>query len=333
VGEEAVVLGPRRNERIVVEEPARLGCLTRAAFERVFRQLLADAPEGPAVAVGSEDSSVPARGDHPRVGLALASGGALAIAHVGVLHVLRRESIPIAAVAGSSGGALFGALFCRGLSLERIVEFAGELVRLVRRRGGLWDLAAPPVTGLIRGELTTRLYEEVLGGACFSDLAVPLEVAATDLVTGETVILASGTVAGAVRASMGVPGVYEPCRVGDRYLVDGGFSDPSGAGAPILRGCDLRICSVTLDDPDEMAVAVPALPGPHLLSLITARANALLGRLPATALEPEADVVIRPELSSFSVLDYSRAEELIAAGAAAAEAKLPELRRKLGRTP
>jgi len=329
VGEEAVLLGPRRHERIVVAERARLGCLTRAAFDQVFRAQLDAGLEGPGRQYLAVEERIPVASEAPGIGLALSSGGALAIAHLGVLRCLIRAGISVAAVAGSSGGALFGALYCRGLALDRIIEFAGELSRLVRRRGGLWDFAKPPVTGLIRGDLTTRLYEEALSTVQFADLTTPLQVIATDLVSGTAVTLDSGSVAAAVRASMGVPGVYEPCRVGDALLVDGGFSDPTGIGAPILGQCWLRIASVTLDDPDELGVLAPPLAGPHLLDLVTARANSLLDHLPASAFQPAGDLVIRPDLTGFSVLDYGRAEELIAAGEAAAEARIADLLRKL----
>src|SRR5438876_5801159 len=123
-----------------------------------------------------------------QVGLALSSGSARGIAHIGVLKVLQENGIPIDILAGTSAGALFGGLFAAGLSIDEITTFALLLHKKSSLRGGLWDFQFPPRSGLIKGDRTVNFIKQFLGDKRIEDLPVPLHVVATDVLSGEEVV-------------------------------------------------------------------------------------------------------------------------------------------------
>jgi NTE family protein len=161
----------------------------------------------------------------PRIGLALSSGGAKGLAHIGVLQVLEENDIPIHAVAGSSMGAYVAAVWAYGHSSASMEKFARE----VEGRWGFLHLLDPvllPRCGLLRGEKMGGRVKRAIGDAQFSDLPRPLRVVATNLRTLERVVFTEGKVALAVQASSAVPGVCAPVRIGDELFFDGGVVDP-----------------------------------------------------------------------------------------------------------
>lgn len=160
--------------------------------------------------------------DGARFGVALGGGTARAYAHIGALEALERHGYRPAAVAGTSSGAVFGAMYALGTSSADLVRFAREL-----DAAEVWRLGLDPGLGqaaLIRGRrLEAWLDRTVFGGAGFADARLPLAVACTDLGTGELVVLREGSIARAVVASCALPGVFAPVLDGTRALVDGGF--------------------------------------------------------------------------------------------------------------
>ncbi|HID87294.1 MAG TPA: hypothetical protein EYP55_07930, partial [Anaerolineae bacterium] len=157
----------------------------------------------------------------PKVGLALSGGGARGLAHIGVLNVLEREGIPVDLLAGTSMGGVIAAGYAAGLSPEFMEQEAlrmGQLRKLV----GLFDLTLPKA-GLVEGRKIEAYLAQHLGEMTFDDLRIPLVLVAVDLVTGEEVILKSGSVIEAVRATISLPGVFAPVRMDGRLLVDGGI--------------------------------------------------------------------------------------------------------------
>jgi NTE family protein len=258
--------------------------------------------------------------------LVLSSGGARGLAHVGVLQVLGEAGIPVARVIGVSAGALFGAMFCAGLPIESITDFSMGLGRLVRRQGGLWDYLDPPDVGLIKGALTRDLFDDVLGGRRFDQLATPLSIVATDLCHSTRIVLEHGSVADAVRASIGIVGVYAPWPLGGHLLCDGGLVDPVPTQ---LAGPRARVIAVDVsgagDDmlPDDDRRSVSAA-----MSGILARARALHTASRGAA-RPAAAVTISPAVEDFDVISYSSAADLIARGREASLAALPAIQRVL----
>lgn len=247
-----------------------------------------------------------------KIGLALGGGFARGAAHIGVLQVLEANRIPIHFVAGTSAGSLVGAMYCAGLDpwfLERTVEQMNwrALVRLKLRRDGLLD-----ATGVERFLLGN------VGDLQFAQLKKPLTVTATDLLTGQDVLLDSGRVSTAVRASCAFPGIFLPVRVGRHTLVDGGLSHPVPAkvvrqmGADLVIGVELNLQRKTLEPPRNLLHII-------LYSL------ALVQRPQIEISLKEADLVVQPDLSDFGVIELDRAADMIQVGREAAEASLPTI--------
>jgi NTE family protein len=160
-------------------------------------------------------------GNGPAIGVALGGGGAAALAEIGVLEVFTAAGMSVAAAAGTSAGAIVGAALAAG-SLDRLRD---ALVGITRRKT-FWLLQpAWPRLALFAGEASMNFIRPYVGER-IEDLAIPFAAVATDLDTGEEVTLASGATVDAIRASMAVPGLFPPWRVGDRWLVDGALANP-----------------------------------------------------------------------------------------------------------
>jgi NTE family protein len=139
-----------------------------------------------------------------RIGLALSGGAARGLAHVGVLSVLLKAGIPIEYVAGCSAGAILGALFCAGTSLEQIRILTSYVS---------WRRLARPVQsgqGFLSFDKLERWLIMQLGDLDFADLDVPFAVVTMDVQSGERVVLQEGRVAKAVHASCSIPGLVTP---------------------------------------------------------------------------------------------------------------------------
>lgn len=251
------------------------------------------------------------------IGLALSGGAARGIAHAGVLEVLVNEGFSVAAVAGTSAGAIVGALYAAGLEPGAIARLA------LRTRWRDLFSAHVPHAGLFTGEGLERFLESTLPLPTFAGLRVPFAAVATDLKTGARVDLTAGPLARAVRASCSLPVVLEPVRIGRRVLVDGGVSSqlPVRAaretlGARIVVAVDVNVRgleSPRLDSTLQVAA--------HLAMLWAERGAAEEAAL--------ADLLIGVDARGIALHDLSRGEELLRRGRAAARAQLPALRRLL----
>ncbi|RYD37300.1 MAG: hypothetical protein EOP87_03820 [Verrucomicrobiaceae bacterium] len=183
--------------------------------------------------------STPERQDRPlhggprlKLGLALSSGGARGLAHVGVLQVLEENGIEVHAIAGSSMGAYVGSLWAAGFSGAKLGELAAEM----QDRRTLWRLAdpiVPPVKGLFRGLKAKAHLERSLGDLRFEDLERELFVVTLDIDTKERVVISKGRISDAVHASCAMPGIIAPVLLDGRRCVDGGVVDPVPVG--VLR--------------------------------------------------------------------------------------------------
>lgn len=160
---------------------------------------------------------------HDKIGLALGSGAARGLAHIGVLKVLEGEQVPLTAIAGTSIGALIGALYASGVTVDQMEE----IVRNVDWRD-LARLVNPvfPGSGLIDGKKVARFIAGLLPVQRFDGLHIPLAVTATDIETGEDLFIKQGDLVEAVRAAIAFPGIFPPVPFGDRFLVDGGLCNP-----------------------------------------------------------------------------------------------------------
>lgn len=269
------------------------------------------------------------------IGLALGGGGARALAHVGMLKVLEREGIPVGAIAGTSMGGLLGAAYAAGISafaIEEEVLRLASITKLVRLADRL-----PSLRGLFSGNRMVTYLEERFGrGRQFHELDIPFAVTAVDLHTGRELVLQKGALIPALRATMSIPGVYQPVEVGPYRLVDGGVLNNVPADVTRALGAQKVIAADVLPNfgrnvPGE-PVQVPALTPPlfpvvgrDVWQVIFLSISALTER---RLDEASPEVVVRPTLPNDVTLlfGFTRAEELIAAGEEAARQLLPHLR-------
>ncbi|MCK5035543.1 MAG: patatin-like phospholipase family protein [Candidatus Sabulitectum sp.] len=157
-----------------------------------------------------------------KTGLALGSGSARGWAHIGVIRALEEAGITIDCVAGTSIGALVGAVYASG----KIREMKEAVLQLNRKQILMFSDIVLPKSGLIDGRKITNLVEQYVLNTSMESLPLPLHILATDLTTGREVVLKKGDIVEAVRASLSIPGVFTPVRKDGNFLVDGGLVNP-----------------------------------------------------------------------------------------------------------
>ena len=175
---------------------------------------------------------------NPKVGLALGSGAARGLAHIGVLKVLEENKIPIDFIAGTSMGALIGATYAAGLDIEQIEEIACNTDWKLTARLFLPTL---PRSGFVEGKRIKDFLKALMGDSNIDTLKVPFAVVATDLLTGEEIVIHKGSLVEAVRASISIPVIFTPVRHQNRFLVDGGLVNPVPTSVAAKMGVDVII--------------------------------------------------------------------------------------------
>ncbi len=265
-----------------------------------------------------------------KVGLALGSGAARGLAHIGVLEVLEKEGIPIDMIAGTSVGALIGALYAQRRGINEIKNLVIDLGS--RRFTLLADLAIPK-TGLIKGRKINRVLGSIIGDVKFRDLRVPFACIATDIITGEEVVINQGLVREGVRASGSIPIVFAVAEWQGRYLVDGGLVNPVPVSVLKEMGADFIIAvNVTPDvrqrihrlNEEQLEAKEPNIFNVIMQTVYITGYRAVKSSLSG------ADVVIEPQVTHIGWGDFHRAEECILQGALATQGSIPEIKRQLG---
>ncbi len=266
-----------------------------------------------------------------KIGLALGSGAARGLAHIGVLDILQKEGIPVDMVAGTSVGTLVGALCAQRKDCRLIKDLAismdwKKIVSLV-------DLAIPK-TGLIGGRKIKNWLGLIIGGDMkFSDLRIPLACVATDIHTGEEVVINQGSVLEAVRASISIPGIFTVVKWNGRYLVDGTLSNPVPVSVIREMGADFIIAVNVIPDISERIQQLDKegrqnLKEPNIFSVLLQSLYAGVSSLVNSSLEG-ADIVIHPQVVHIRYGDFHQAEECILQGELAAQAAIPKIKRLL----
>jgi NTE family protein len=265
------------------------------------------------------------------VGLALSSGGARGLAHIGVIKVLAEENIPIDMIAGTSAGALFGALHAVGWSYEQILTYIQDLKSLTEFRN--WDFTPPRLSGIVRGrKAQNEFLARPLGDRTFEDLETPLYIVAADILTGEEVVFGSGplieaTLADAIRASVSIPVLPDPWEYKGRYLVDGGMVNPLPASVLCDHGADIVIASSVIR-PLRDSYAGSRDKMPHILQTISNIFTAMEAEIVKEQL-PLIDILIPHNVSAKHTFDFDHAEELIRSGEEAARQMIPAIKERL----
>ena len=188
-----------------------------------------------------------------RLGLALSSGGARGLAHIGVIQMLEENGIEIDAVAGASMGAYVGAVWGYGHDGAACEKIARDL----ERRWGLIylvDPVIPPRQGFLRTGRVAKRLRRAIGDIQFCELVRPLRVLATDFETLERVVFSQGHVAEAVEASIAIPGICVPVMRDGRMLLDGGIADPLPVDVLTEMGIERIIAVNTIPTPAHLAM-------------------------------------------------------------------------------
>jgi len=248
--------------------------------------------------------------------LALSGGGAHAAAHAGVLDALARAQVPVAGIAGVSGGALVAAAWAGGADLTNLVEQASHLHPWMWVRG--WG------GGLLSGTRLGMMIDEFLPVPRFEALRVPVRVLATDVDTGEAVVFHEGDVREAVRASCSFPGVFPPMLLGGRRLYDGGITEQ----VPVRLAREMA-------GENGVVVAVDCNGGtrwPNAASFvaIALRAGLTLLRGRSRGELQGADLVIAPLMGESGWMQPRKIPTFFDAGRQSTREALPELQRLIG---
>ena len=287
--------------------------------------------------------------ERPKIGLALSGGGSKAGAHIGVLKVLEANNIPVDYVAGTSAGAIIGGLYAAGLSAAEVEQAVGsidwgdilqdspprrdlpfrrkrdDLNYLVKYRPGYGDGGLKLPLGLVQGQKVTNFFRRHVDSAAeaqdFDTLPIPLRVVATDLESGEAVVLANGDLPLAIRASMAIPVFFSPVSIDGRQLVDGGPSNNLPISVVREMGADIVIA---------VDITAPLLKSDQIDSVLTV-ADQLTNMLTQRTVRDQVatltqnDVLIRPDLTGIGGLDFDRTLEAVEPGMLATQAVLPRL--------
>ncbi len=249
----------------------------------------------------------------PNVGLALGGGFARGLAHIGVLKVFEEENLPINFIAGTSVGALIGAVYASGVSPKEMEEIAA-LVRF--RDFARWTVSR---LGFATNDRMVGMLQRFLKVKTFEELRVPLAVIATDFVSGDPVVFRSGDLIGPVRASCAYPGMFLPVNIDGRLLVDGmlAYSVPT---TPLRRmGAD-RVLAVYLK-------AHWVNPGPpRSVFDVIGQCFSIAQTKMCGLWQADADAIIEPDVQSFGYDSFDRAPDLVRAGEEATRRALPHIR-------
>lgn len=282
----------------------------------------------------------------PKIGLVLSGGGARGAFHVAVLRALEEMHVPIDCIAGTSAGALVGGLYAAGVSPDEIASFVNQrsFERLFsdlpprreipfRRKeedrrylsefeAGIKAGRVRVPRGLISGQNFSAALDSLMLKAApfgsFDDLPIPFRAVATDLETGDKVVLDHGDLPQAVLASMAIPGVFAPVERDGRLLVDGGLVDNLPVDVAKSMGADI-IIAVDIGTPlaRRDSLLSPLDISRQVITILTAKNEAHQASL--------ADILIRPDLAPFRSSQYSLAPQLIELGAQAMEGEKEKL--------
>ncbi len=238
----------------------------------------------------------------PSVGLALSGGGARGFAHTGVLEALEYAGFPVDYVAGTSMGAVIGAIYASGQPVEQLWAFGrdADKHKFVKDFKSIRMLPLLFADKLITPTHITRFIEDRLGGLTFEKLKKPMACTAMDIRTGEKVLFTEGPLDIAVRASVNIPGIFAPVQYRQRYLVDGGVVDNVPVAAARDLGADWVLASVMENTVDKNPETVLMT----LLQVIDIR-----GGLLSRESEKNADFLVRTQVGDITVADFDRCVE------------------------
>jgi len=270
----------------------------------------------------------PPRPQH--IGLVLGGGAARGMAHIGVLEALAAHDVHPDFIVGASVGSLVGGLYAAGLSTDRMRTLAYQIK--------WWDISRLPMSiswstlaaltvplGILELDRLSDWIRKVLDAdPHFHELSIPFAAIATDIATGQSIMLNDGPIAPAIRASCSVPGIFTPVRRNGRLLVDGGASNNLPVSAVQQMGADYVIAVDLLP-----SVTSPTAEPKNIVEVSITSLYALIRA--AQVDMPLAHCVIQPNVGHIGLSDLTAVEELINAGYEATMQRMPAILAALGR--
>ena len=253
-----------------------------------------------------------------KIGLALGGGGARGFCHIPVLQKLEDLGLRPAQISGTSMGAIIGAIYAAGHSpkyirdiVDSMVIYKGEGLKDILQKSGLrkwFELVDPNFFsrgGVIKGDKVLEFLREIIGVDTFEELQIPLSVVATDFHTGEQMIFDSGPLMPAVRASMSLPGLFEPVQYQGRMLIDGGVVNP--LPQDLLVGMDYVI-AVDASDLPQPEGKMPSMKD-SLMGAVEIMGRQISER--RCAANPP-DIYLQPAFNGVEMTDFHKAGHVFA---------------------
>lgn len=256
-----------------------------------------------------------------KIGLALSGGAARGFAHLGVIKVFNEHQIPIDFIAGTSAGSFAGAALACGMSVEEIIDF-GRKITWYSMTGFSYSpkgiLSNAPMGNFIKQRFPFKTFEE---------LPIPFAAIACDLETGDEVVLTTGDLPFAVRASCAIPGVFMPLEdEKGRKLIDGGVVAPVPTKAVKKLGAEIIIAV------DVISSGATYWGNPTTLLGVLFQSTMMLLRTASKAHHYRADVVIIPKISHLRPDELGKMDEFVKAGEEAALEKIDDIKKLLDAT-
>lgn len=277
-----------------------------------------------------------------KVALVIGSGSVKCAAALGLQNVLKREGIEIDLVVGCSAGAMYAALIAAGHDVEAAAAMTRRLwtrdLTSQRDRMALLRVAFPRLFGfdatfgMRKDTLVMQRLREAFGDLAIEDTKIPLFITATDLANGDQAILSSGSVVDAIRASISLPYIFSPHKIGDRLLIDGFMSDPLPVNVAMREGADV-IIAMGFESPNQTKIDSVGRFSFQLSSIMTN--NLLKSRFAFHNLTHHSEVIlIVPQFEQrVRLFDTEKIPYIIEVGERAAEEQVPYLRRLLADQP
>ena len=271
-----------------------------------------------------------------RIALVIGSGGIKCAAAIGLWRVLQEEGIQVDSVVGCSGGSMYGALIANHADVEQMAEWSRVLWTSDIMQGYTESLKANKDgrlrfnerSGLVDDSVLNEKLEGIFGEISFSDLQLPFKIVATDMLSGDKVILSDGGLFDAIRASVAIPIIFPPWEVDGRLLIDGAASDPLPVDVAIQEGADIIIAMGFPLDYRARFRSMTAVQ--EQLNSIYMN-NILTSTYAFYNLAHHAEIFpVIPEFdSTLSMFDVDKIPQVIERGEEATHAQLPHIRRLL----
>jgi len=256
-----------------------------------------------------------------KIGIALSGGGARGLAHIGVLEVLENEGIHISAVSGTSMGSVIGALYCSGVEIPEILKF---METNVWKRFVITSTFNLPSLPALNSRNVERILRRFFAEKTFKDCQKPFCAVAVDVISRKKVFITHGKLVDAIKASIAIPGIFEPMIRDDMILYDGGIIEPVPIDA--IRSMDVDfVIGVALNNIDRKEIPTAKS---SLFSIIDL-SMAIMEREIETHYFHKADVVLQPKTGDFGLFEFGKTSKIIEAGRIEAQNKLAEIKKKI----